>query len=162
MTYGDACTVEDNTLISISYNLHLTVSQGVDEQGVGACCTLKRTFRLLTRKFKGPEEVPFPLPAPSEWSPEEIAEARKYIRLRLDGTNVSKPWSMIRISEPEYIVLCDDRGLMGVVVRLLDVARRVGSEDITIQESITLAEEFFSNPHQRKSWRKILSMALEK
>lgn len=144
MTYGDACTVEDNTLISISYNLHLTVSQGVDEQGVGACCTLKRTFRLVSWKFNAPEELPGPLPAPSEWSPEEISEAREYIRLRLEGINVSKPWSMIRISEPEYVVLCDDRGLMARVIRLLDVTRRVGREDITIQESITLAEGLFS------------------
>jgi hypothetical protein len=95
-------------------------------------------------EFNAPEELPGPLPAPSEWSPEEITEAREYIRLRLEGINVSKLWSMIRISEPEYVVLCDDRGLMARVIRLLDVARRVGREEITIQESITLAEGLFS------------------
>jgi hypothetical protein len=143
MTYGDACTVEDNTLISITYNLHLTVSQGVDEQGVGACCTLKWTFRLITRKFKGPEDVPFPLPPPSEWSPEEITEAREYIRLRFEGINVSRPWSAVRVGEPEYVVLSDDKDLIAVVVRRLDVARRVGRDDITIQESISIAGVLF-------------------
>jgi hypothetical protein len=146
VTYRDDCTVEDNTLISISQNLHLTTSQAVDEDGVGACCTLKRTFKLVTRKIKGPEEVPFPLSVPSEWSPEELFEARKFIRLRLDGIDISKPWSTIRVSEPKYIIFCDDRGLMAVVVRTLDVARRVGSEDITIQETVSIVEEFFPKP----------------
>jgi hypothetical protein len=144
VTYRDDCTVVDNTLISISQNLRLAISQEVNEQGVCACCTLKRTFKVVTMKLKGTEEVSPPVT--SEWSSEEITEARKFIRLRLDGINVSKPWSNIRVSEPEYIVFCDDRGLMAVVLRVLEVARRAGSEDITIQETVSIVEEFFSKP----------------
>jgi hypothetical protein len=146
LTYGRAKTVEDNTLISISYNLHLTIGQVVHKLGVGAYCTLKRTFKLVTRKFIGPEEVPLSLQDPFEWRPGEITKAREYIRLRLDGINVSKPWSTIHESEPEHIVLCDDRGLTAIAGRTFDVVRRVGSEDITIQEPTSIAEVFPNDP----------------
>ena len=51
-------------------------------------------------------------------------------------------FSQLKINRPEYEVKCDDRGLRAVAQHGMVVQRKLGGEDISIQEWIGISEEY--------------------
>jgi hypothetical protein len=130
---------EGDTIVLVSRTVALKLAQ---EGGVHTNCQLIRTLSLTTYNPYDPETPPFPLPDPSDFRPKEIAKAREEIKNCLEGLGVSRAFEELHITEPEYEVPCDERGLYAIVTRSVAVKRVVGQEDTTIQEILAIREKF--------------------
>lgn len=102
-----------------------------------------RTFRSL----------PVPFPDDQKFEPEKIARAQGDIIKCLDSLGTMRLFSGTQIDGPQYEVKCDDRGLKVVVMRSLVVQRVLGEKDITIQESLTISEEFLTEELREEELR---------
>jgi len=134
--HGEAVAVEGDLIITINRELTLFLMQ---EQGVRTQCTSVR--KLDFRTFRS---LPVPFPDDQKFEPEKIAQAQGDIIKCLDSLGTMRLFSGTQIDGPQYEVKCDDRGLKVVVMRSLVVQRVLGEKDITIQESLTISEEFLT------------------
>lgn len=132
--HGEAVAVEGDLIIAINRELTLFLMQ---EHGVGTQCTSVR--KLNFRTFRS---LPVPFPDDQIFEPEKIARAREDIIKCLGSLGSMRLFSGTQIDGPQYEVKCDDRGLKAMAMRGLVVQRMLGEKDITIQESLTITEEF--------------------
>lgn len=132
--HGEAVAVEGDLIIAINRELTLFLMQ---EHGVGTQCTSVR--KLNFRTFRS---LPVPFPDDQIFEPEKISRAREDIIKCLGSLGSMRLFSGTQIDGPQYEVKCDDRGLKAMVMRGLVVQRMLGEKDITIQESLTITEEF--------------------
>jgi len=130
---------EGDTIVLVSRTVALKLAQ---EGGVHTNSQLIRTLSLTTYNPYDPETLPFPLPDPSDFRRKEIAKAREEIKNCLEGLGVSRAFEELHITEPEYEVPCDERGLYAIVTRSVAVKRVVGQEATTTQETLAMREKF--------------------
>jgi hypothetical protein len=127
-------TTEGDTIVTVNRDMHLFYHR---EQGVKSQFIFQR--RLT---FKTLRDVSLPIPKDLNFEPERMAQARGYVIKCLDGLGTRRLFAEIHVDGPEYMVNCDERGLEVVAMCGLIVQRKLGVEDITIQESLAISEQF--------------------